>query len=152
MAFNSLQFALFFIGVYILYLCLNHKWQNRMLLAANCVFYTAWDWRFLSLIFISITTDYVCGLKIKALEDEKPRKYFLILSIVVNLSILWFFKYFNFFSSNLAVLLGHFGLTLHPVLLKIALPLGISFYTFKSLSYTIDVYTERMEPVRNYPD
>jgi len=152
MLFNSLQFAIFFIIVFILYLCFNHKWQNRLLLIASCIFYGAWDWRFLSLIFISITTDYLCSLKIGTSPVHKKRKRLLILSVLVNLSILGFFKYFNFFSSSVSAFLGIFGLTIHPLLLKVAVPVGISFYTFKSMSYTFDVYAGKIEPTRDYLD
>ena len=152
MPFNSLQFLIFFAVAYILYLFLDHKWQNRMLLVASCIFYGAWNWKFLFLIFTSITTDYFCGLKIYSSDNEKIRKRFLLLSIFINLSILGFFKYFNFFSSNLSVLFSFFGMSAHPILLDIALPIGISFYTFKTMSYTFDVYTNKIEPTRSYPD
>lgn len=152
MTFNSLQFSVFFVSVFILYLFLNHHWQNRLLLAASCIFYAAWDWRFLFLVFISITTDYFCGLKIHLEDDQKVKRYFLILSVLVNLSILGFFKYFNFFASSLVVFLGYLGLEVHPLVLKIVLPLGVSFYTFKTLSYTFDIYTDNMEPARNFLD
>jgi len=152
MPFNSLQFPLFFIIVFFLYLALKHKWQNRLLLVASCVFYAAWDWRFLGLVFISITTDYLCSLKIHASDSEKIKKRFLILSILINLSILGFFKYFNFFSANFAHLINLFGFTVHPYVFKIILPIGISFYTFKTMSYTIDVYTGKTEPTSSYLD
>lgn len=152
MVFNSLQFAVFFVFLYVLYLFLQHKWQNGLLLAASCIFYAAADWRFLTLVFVSITTDFFCGLKIHASRDERAKKSFLWLSILVNLSILGFFKYFNFFSSNVSGFLAFLGLNVHPVLIKTALPLGISFYTFKTLSYIFDVYTEKTEPTRHYQD
>ena len=152
MPFNSLQFALFFIIVFLLYLALKHKWQNRLLLVASCVFYAAWDWRFLGLVFISITTDYFCALKIRGSDDEKIKKRFLVLSILINLSILGFFKYFNFFSANFTHLINMLGFSVQPYVLKIILPLGISFYTFKTMSYTIDVYTGKTEPTRSYLD
>jgi len=152
MLFNSLQFAIFFIIVYILYLFLTHRQQNWLLLLASCIFYAAWDWKFLLLIFISITTDYYCSLKIHASDDHKARNRFLILSVLVNLSILGFFKYFNFFASNIKALLGYFGFSVHPILLHIVLPLGISFYTFRTMSYTFDVYTDKIKPTRSYPD
>jgi alginate O-acetyltransferase complex protein AlgI len=152
MLFNSVQFVLFFIVVYGLYLMLRHRWQNRMLLVASCFFYAVWDWRFLSLIFILITTDYFCGLKIYESDSEKIKKRFLLLSIFVNLSILGFFKYFNFCAVNLAHLINLFGFSIHPHTLNIILPIGISFYTFKTMSYTIDAYTGKIEPTRNYLD
>ncbi len=152
MLFNSLQFAIFFIIVYSLYLVLNHRWQNRMLLVASYVFYGSWDWRFLSLIIISTVLDFYCGLKIKSSVTVKRRKFFLFLSILVNLSILGFFKYFNFFSSNLQVLLTNFNIALEPRFFQIILPLGISFYTFQTMSYTIDIYRGKLEPTNKFFD
>ncbi|MDP8228274.1 MAG: hypothetical protein P9M15_02335, partial [Candidatus Electryoneaceae bacterium] len=97
MGFNSLTFAVFFLTVYLLYLLLSHKAQNRLLLVASYIFYGFWDWRFLSLILLSTTVDYFCGLKIDQYSDKAIRKRYLWISIGVNLSILFFFKYFNFF-------------------------------------------------------
>lgn len=147
-----IEFLTFFAAIYIPYLFLNHKWQNRLLLVASCIFYAAWDWRFVFLIFVSITTDYFCGLKIDESDSEKVKKRFLLLSIFVNLSILGFFKYFNFFIANFARLIDHLGFSIHPQMLNILLPLGISFYTFKTISYTIDVYAEKIKPTRSYRD
>lgn len=152
MLFNTLRFALFFIIVYSLYLSLNHKWQNRMLLVASYVFYGAWDWRFLSLIFISTTVDYISGLKIYESENIKKRKLFLFLSIFCNLSLLGFFKYFNFFALSLKALLNQFGITIHPNFLNIILPVGISFYTFQTMSYTIDIFRREMKPTKKFFD
>ena len=152
MLFNSLSFSLFFIVVFFLYLVLKCKWQNRVLLLASCIFYAAWDWKFLSLIFISISTDYFCSIAIRGSDNEKIKKLLLILSIAVNLSILGLFKYFNFFSANLTQLINLFGFSVQPYTINIILPIGISFYTFKTMSYTIDVYTGKIEPARNYLD
>jgi len=152
MLFNSLQFGVFFITVYILYLVLNHKWQNRMLLVASYIFYGFWDVRFLSLIFISTVLDYVCGLKIYESEDIRRKKLFLFLSICGNLLILGFFKYFNFFASNLQILLGNFGFSIQPRFLSIILPVGISFYTLQTMSYAIDIYRGKMRPTRKFFD
>jgi len=152
MLFNSLQFAGFFIIFYFLYFRLKHKLQNIMLLLASCIFYAAWDWRFLLLIFTTIITDYFCGTKIYSSAAEKARKRYLLLSIFINLSILGFFKYYNFFTHNLEILLSHFGIVIHSRLIHIILPVGISFYIFKSLSYTIDVYRKEMQPAKNFLD
>ena len=152
MLFNSLQFAVFFIIVYVLYLALNHKWQNRMLLVASYIFYGAWDWRFLILLWISTAIDYFCGIKIYDAQDTKKRKLFLALSVLGNLSILGFFKYFNFFAANLQALLNFFGFHLQPRFLHIVLPVGISFYTFQAMSYTIDIYRNRLKPARKFSD
>lgn len=152
MLFNSINFAIFFIIVYALYLVLSHKWQNRMLLVASCVFYGFWDWRFLSLLFITIVVDYFVGLKIYALRDTAKKKSFVALSIVVNLGILGFFKYFNFFSESLRNLLHLFGYDIGGPSLNIILPVGISFYTFQSMSYAIDIYRGKLVPTRNFLD
>ena len=152
MLFNSLQFAVFFIIVYSLYLISRHKWQNRILLVGSYVFYGAWDWRFLSLIIISTVLDYFCGLSIEATENLKKRKMFLALSIVGNLIMLGFFKYFNFFATSLCDLLGYFGFTAQPSLINIILPVGISFYTFQTLSYTFDIYKGDLKPTKKFFD
>ncbi len=152
MLFNSIEFALFFPAVYLLYLLCSHRWQNRMLLFASYVFYGAWDWRFLGLIWFSTVLDYICGIKIDQSESGRAKKFFLSLSVAGNLSILGFFKYFDFFSQNLSFLLARFGLPADPVLLKIILPVGISFYTFQTMSYSLDIYRGKMRPTRNFPD
>ena len=152
MLFNSLQFAIFFVIVYALYLMLKHKWQNRMLLLASYVFYGSWDWRFLSLILASTVLDYICGIKIHESRDDRRRKWFLCFSIIGNLSILGFFKYFDFFATSFQSLLGLFGLSVQPHLLRVILPMGISFYTFQTMSYTIDIYRREMEPTRKFFD
>jgi len=152
MLFNSLQFLLFFIVIYGLYVRLGHRGQNRLLLLASYVFYGSWNWKFLSLIFISTVLDYFCGIKIYESRDVRQRKKYLFLSILGNLSILGFFKYFNFFASNLQGLLGFFGFSIQPHYLNIILPIGISFYTFQTMSYTIDIYRKGMEPTRKFLD
>ncbi|MBP6919525.1 MAG: MBOAT family protein [Candidatus Omnitrophica bacterium] len=152
MLFNSSAFLLFFIIVYGLYIFLDHKWQNRMLLVASYVFYGWWDWRFLFLMFFSTVLDYVCGIGIAGTESIRRKKLFLFLSVAGNLSILGFFKYFNFFVASLQAFLGYFGLTLHPAALHIVLPLGISFYTFQTMSYTIDIYRGDIKPAPKFMD
>ena len=152
MLFNSLTFFIFFIIVYSAYLFLNHKWQNRMLLVASYIFYGWWDWRFLFLIIISTSIDFICGLKIYESDNIKRRKFFLRLSIISNLTILGFFKYFNFFVSNLETLLGHCGIRMHLHLLHIILPVGLSFYTFQAMSYVIDVYRKETAATRKFSD
>ncbi|MBF0489704.1 MAG: MBOAT family protein [Candidatus Omnitrophica bacterium] len=152
MVFNSLQFALFFPIVYLLYLLLRHRWQNRMLLVASCIFYGAWDWRFLALMFVSITTDFFCAQGIFRSSDTYVRKLFLVINFIVSLGILGFFKYFNFFAANLENLLSIGGMHLHHSVLKIILPVGISFYTFQAMSYVFDVYRNKLVPVTSYRD
>jgi len=146
------QFAIFFAIVYLLYLLLNHKGQNRLLLVASYVFYGCWDWRFLSLIAISTVVDYFCGLKIYESREKQKRKLFLFISVCSNLTILGFFKYFNFFTDNLYALLNGFGFSPDPFFLNIILPVGISFYTFQTISYSIDIYRKELNPTRKFLD
>ena len=152
MNFNSFKFFAFFIVVYFLYLSLKQKQQNRLLLIASYFFYGCWDWRFLGLIFISTVTDFFCGLKIDQYQEKQKRRQYLILSILVNLSILGFFKYFNFFLENLTVLFSWFGITLDHPTWHVILPVGISFYTFQTMSYTIDVYRRKIKPTTDFFD
>jgi len=152
MLFNSFEFVIFFLIVYALYRILPHKAQNLMLLAASYFFYGFWDWRFLSLIGYSTLIDYFCGLRIETLGVSEKRKKFLWLSIGSHLAILGFFKYFNFFAGNLQTLANLFGFHLDSPTLNIILPVGISFYTFQAMSYTIDVYRGKMKPTRNLID
>ena len=152
MLFNTLQFAVFFIIVYSLYLVSNHRWQNRLLLLASYIFYGAWDWRFLSLIWISTVLDYFCGIIIDESGNIRKKRVFLFLSVFGNLSILGFFKYFDFFAVNLHDLMKLFNISLDPVFLKLVLPVGISFYTFQTMSYTIDIYYGQLKPTRKFFD
>ena len=152
MLFNSVQFAIFFIIVYSLYVILSHKWQNRLLLLVSYAFYAFWDWRFLSLVLTSTSLDYFCGIKIDESKDVKKKKLYLYLSICGNLSILGFFKYFNFFAYNLQIMFNSLGLSFEPRLFHIILPIGISFYTFKTLTYTMSIYGRQLKPTRNFLD
>jgi D-alanyl-lipoteichoic acid acyltransferase DltB (MBOAT superfamily) len=153
--FNSAQFLFFFIAVYLLYVISPFRAQNWLLLGASYIFYGAWDYRFLSLILISTLVDYFAALAIdKARQDNAPRraKLYLLVSITTNLCILGFFKYFNFFVENFQALLALFGFEVSSFTLYIILPVGISFYTFQTMSYSIDVYRGRQKPVRYFPD
>jgi D-alanyl-lipoteichoic acid acyltransferase DltB (MBOAT superfamily) len=123
-----------------------------MLLAASYAFYGSWDWRFLALLLISTIVDYMCGIKIYAAREPDKKKIFLFFSIFCNLAILGIFKYFNFFAQSFQELLSYVGFSLPPIALHIVLPVGISFYTFKTLSYTIDVYRGEMQPTRKLID
>lgn len=154
MLFNSLQFGVFFLIVYSLYLILRHnrQWQNWLLLLASVYFYACWDWRFLFLIFITITNDFLCAGAIDKSSDRNKRKFYLIVSLCVNLAILGFFKYFDFFTESMVNFLEMFGLQAHKITLQIFLPVGISFYTFRSISYTMNVYRGMMKPAKNYTD
>src|SRR3990172_2760171 len=152
MQFNTYEFALFFCVVYGIYLCLNHRWQNMMLLAASYFFYGWWDWRLLPLLMVSTFIAFFFGLKIGESDNNRTRKVFLIAGVCVNLCILAFFKYFNFFAENLHTILGLIGFSTNNVLLKIVLPIGISFYTFQKMSYLVDIYRREIRPTRNIID
>lgn len=117
---------------------------------ASYLFYGWWDWRFLSLIFFSTTLDYSLGLKIPQTKDKTQRSVLLWISIFVNLGFLGFFKYCGFFLDSFASAFSFFGVQVTGNSLNIVLPVGISFYTFQTLSYTIDVYRGKLEPTRDY--
>ena len=147
MLFNSLEFGLFLPIVFILYWFVannNLKIQNCLLLGASYFFYGWWDWRFLSLIILSSFIDYFIGVFLISENREKRRKLLLMLSIFVNLGLLGFFKYYNFFIDSFTDSFTFFGSTINPNRLSIILPVGISFYTFQTLSYTIDVYKKKL--------
>lgn len=152
MLFNSFQFFIFLGLVYGLYRLLPHRQQNLLLLAASYFFYGSWDWRFLFLILLSTVVDYVIGLKLVQTQVESKRKQLVAYSVIVNLSILGFFKYFNFFAESLAVFLGSFGIEADYRLLNIVLPVGISFYTFQTMTYSIDIYRGQIKPTRHFFD
>jgi len=152
MLFNSFDFALFLVVVLSLYWLSRHKLQNRLLLVASYFFYAYWDWRFLSLILLSTLIDYFCGLRIHDEQNQQKRKIFLAVSVCANLGILGFFKYFHFFADSLRDLTGLFGLELGSVTFNIVLPIGISFYTFQTMSYTIDIYRGQLKPTKNFLD
>ncbi len=150
MVFNSLQFGCFFSVVFLLYAWLNHRWQNRLLLLASYLFYATWDWRFLLLLFVSTSVNYNCALRIASTASAQARKRWLVLGVGVDLSILAFFKYFDFFVETFQSLFaaytsGGSGLSLHVIL-----PVGVSFYTFQSIAYAVDVYRKEIEPERDF--
>ena len=153
MLFHSIEFFIFFIVVFVLNwtiarlnLCVL---RNGFILGASYLFYGWWDWRFLILIVFSSLTDYVIGLCIHKSPDRRNRLLLLWLSISINLSLLGTFKYFHFFVDNFIIAFEKFGVSLHPVSINIILPVGISFYTFQSLSYTIDIYRKKLKPTQD---
>ena len=150
MLFNSFAFLAFFAVVIPLYFVLAHRWQNRMLLLASYVFYGSWDYRFLGLLLLSTCVDYACASGLATSEEPRSRKRLLWLSMVSNLGILGFFKYFGFFAQSCADLLASFGLHSSLPVLNIVLPVGISFYTFQSMAYTIDVYRRKQVAHRDF--
>ncbi|GMV82550.1 MAG: O-acyltransferase [Planctomycetota bacterium] len=152
MLFNSFTFWIFFSVLFSLYGVLSHRAQNLLLLVGSYLFYGWWDWRFLSLMVFSSVVDYAMGLKIADSPDSPHRKKWLWISMVVNLGLLGFFKYFNFFVDSTVGMLGALGFEAHRPTLEIVLPVGISFYTFQTMSYTIDVYRGSLKPARNFWD
>lgn len=152
MLFNSIDFILFLPIVFIIYwffLKKNIKAQNLLILISSYIFYGWWDWRFLSLIFFSSIIDFSIGKLLSQTDREKKRKLLLITSILVNIGLLGFFKYFNFFIDNFIRVLQVAGISAHSRTLNIILPVGISFYTFQTLSYTIDIYKKKISPTKD---
>ncbi len=152
MLFTEPKFWAFFAIVSFAYVVLSHRAQNRMLLIASYVFYGAWDWRFLSLIMLSTAVDYLIGLKIQDTLEQTQRRRLLFVSLAVNLGMLGIFKYLGFFVDSFENLLAGIGYNADPFTLSIVLPVGISFYTFQTLSYTIDIYRRDLKPVKNFLD
>ena len=152
MVFNSLHFVWFFLAVYAIYRVLPHRPQNWLLLAASYYFYAAWDWRFLGLLAASTVVDYTAARFLDSTSDPRRRKLLLAVSLGFNLTLLGFFKYFNFFSDSLHALLSAIGWQMDFVTLRVLLPVGISFYTFMTMSYVIDVYRREITPTRNFID
>ena len=153
MLFNSIDFAFFLPIVFILYWFVtnkNLKLQNFLIVLASYLFYGWWDWRFLSLIIFSTVVDYSIGRKLQNEENKVKRKALLWTSILVNLGFLGFFKYYNFFLDNFITAFSFFGQEIKANSLNIILPVGISFYTFQTLSYTIDVYKRKLEPAKDF--
>ncbi|TWU02635.1 MBOAT family O-acyltransferase [Stieleria varia] len=151
MLFNSYTFLGFYAIVYLAYLASGKRvgTQNVLLLVASYVFYAAWDYRFLGLILLSTGVDYFAARRIDDSQSFTSRKTWLMLSLAVNLGVLATFKYLGFAIESFCQLTGFFGLPLSPTLAEIVLPVGISFYTFQTLSYTIDVYRGRVPACRD---
>ena len=154
MLFNSKEFLIFLPIVFFLYWFVfykNLKAQNLLLLICSYIFYSWWDWRFLSLIFLSTVVDYFIGLKIYDCREQKLKKAYLWTSLIFNLSLLGFFKYFNFFIDSWLDLLGNLGFeTQISWTLNVILPVGISFYTFQTMSYSLDIYFKKLKPTKDF--
>ncbi|MFX0558420.1 MBOAT family O-acyltransferase [Maribacter sp. CXY002] len=152
MLFNSIEFVVFLLLVFPTYWFLfqkNLKLQNLLIVIASYVFYGWWDYRFLALIIFSTVLDFLIGVLLTNDIKEKKKKFLLWTSLLVNLGFLGVFKYYNFFMENLIAAFAGLGITLHETSLQIILPVGISFYTFQTLSYTIDVYKRKLEPTKD---
>jgi len=153
MLFNSFAFLCFLPAVLVVYYLRAHNW---FLLFASCFFYACWDWRFLAPLLLSTSIDYWCATRMEdQIEKGLPieaRKPYLVLSLIINLGLLGFFKYFNFFTGSFQSLLSGFGLHLSLWTLRVILSVGISFYTFQTLSYTIDVYRGQLHATRKFQE
>ena len=153
MLFHSIDFAIFLPIVFILYWFITNKnlnLQNLLIVGASYLFYGWWDLRFLILILISTVVDYSVGLGLSKEDNSTKRKFLLWTSILVNLGFLGFFKYYHFFLDNFITAFSFLGAEIKANSLNIILPVGISFYTFQTLSYTIDVYKRKLEPTRDF--
>ena len=153
MSFNSLEFLVFFFVFFIVYwFVLNDNFRSRnvFVLIASYIFYGWWDWRFLILILFSTIVDFKIGLELRSASSSQRRKKLLFISLITNIGLLAVFKYFNFFVENAYWFFDNLGLNFNRYSLDIIIPVGISFYTFQTLSYTIDVYRSRIEPTADF--
>lgn len=150
MLFNSPQFVLFFTGVVFLHFAIPHRWRWMLLLAASAYFYMCWKPEYILLLLVSISADYYAALEMEKRLRGRARVPFLVLSLAVNLGLLFAFKYFNFVNGSLRALFDHFNIFYGVPALRVLLPVGISFYTFQALSYTIDVFRGEKEAERHF--
>lgn len=154
MVFNSIDFFIFLPIVFFLYWFIfkkNLRLQNLLILIASYFFYGFWDWRFLSLIILSTTVDYFVGIKINESNTKSSRKRWLWVSVLFNVGLLGFFKYYNFFVNSWVDMLSTMGYhTESTWTLKVILPIGISFYTFQTMSYSFDIYYKRLKPTKDF--
>lgn len=153
MLFNSIGFAIFLPIVFIFYWFVTHrnlKQQNALLLVASYYFYACWDWRFLFLLMFSTLLDYYTGIKMHDSANQKGKRFWLWLSISINLGFLGLFKYYNFFAASFTEAISNWGFHINPWTISVILPVGISFYTFHGLSYVIDIYKGRISAERNF--
>lgn len=152
MLFNSFVFFFFLIFVVTLYYNVGFKYRKLLLLVSSYVFYGYWDYRFTILLAISTLVDFFVGRKLYAVDNKNIKKRLLLLSVCVNLGILGLFKYYDFFIDSFSVIAGQFNQNLDYLHLNIILPVGISFYTFQTMSYTIDIYREKLKPTNSIID
>ncbi len=150
MLFNSFHFLVFFPVVVFIYFALPHKWRKHLLLLASWYFYMSWKVEYIFLIIFSTLIDYFAAIKIQKTKNVKRKKNFLYLSLIVNLGTLFAFKYFNFFSENISFFFQNNNLFSNSLAHQLLLPVGISFYTFQSMSYTIDVYRKKIKPEASF--
>jgi alginate O-acetyltransferase complex protein AlgI len=151
MLFNSPEYALFLPLAVLLYWSMAYsvRAQNALLLVASYLFYGWWDWRFLGLLFATSVIDYCVGLGIERAHEKKTKRLILVWSLAANLGTLGFFKYYNFFIESFTAAFASLGVDLHPATLQVILPVGVSFYTFQALTYTVGVYRGTVKPTRD---
>jgi D-alanyl-lipoteichoic acid acyltransferase DltB (MBOAT superfamily) len=152
MLFNSIEYAIFLPLVFLVYWGIQNRslrWQNVFVLGVSYLFYGWWDWRFLTLIIFSSLVDFSVGYFLGRPYGPRTRKILLLISLCANLGILAYFKYANFFITEFVALMTSFGMSVSPITLQLILPVGISFYTFQTLSYTIDIYRGKVTPTTN---
>jgi alginate O-acetyltransferase complex protein AlgI len=153
MLFNSITFVVFYVAVFALYWLLRARGpQNVLLLVASWIFYGAWSWKFLLLLIASTVLDYVCGLLIAGAADARRKRLVLLVSVTANLLFLATFKYLGFFVTEFAGLLERLGFNANISVLEIVLPVGISFYTFQTIGYVVDVYRGKVPAARSFLD
>ena len=153
MLFNSLTFVVFYVVVFALYWLIRKRTpQNVLLLVASWIFYGAWSWKFLLLLIASTVLDYACGLLIEQAPNARRKRAWLILSVAGNLTFLATFKYLGFFVTEFAGLLERLGFNANVPVLEIVLPVGISFYTFQTIGYVVDVYRGKLPAARSILD
>lgn len=150
MLFNSYAFAIFLPIVFIIYWILPHKFRWVLMLAASYYFYMSWNAKYIFLIFFTTVISYMAARLLENEESKKKKKFILALTALLCLGVLFFFKYFNFVSKSLADVLGLFAIRMSPITLKLLLPVGISFYTFQTLSYVIDVYKGEVQAEHHF--
>lgn len=152
MLFNSFIFLFFFALVVPAYYLVPRRLKNPLLFLASYVFYGYWDWRFTGLLFASTIVDFLVGWRLHEIENERKRKILLAVSVVFNIGVLAFFKYFNFFVDSFNTMVSGFGWKLDFLHMHVILPVGISFYTFQTLTYTVDIYRRKIEPTHSFID
>ena len=150
MLFNSLAFAIFLPIVFILYWAVPHKYRWIILLVASYYFYMSWNVKYVVLILLTTFVSYLCGILVEKTDKKSMKIFWMVLALVVSLGVLFFFKYFNFISESVAAVCNSIAIPMQPVTLNLVLPVGISFYTFQSLSYVIDVYKKDVKAEKHF--
>lgn len=152
MLFNTFIFFIFLAVIIPIYYLLSKNWRKYFLILASYIFYGYWDWRFCSLLLISTVVDFYASKYMDRTENPAKRRSLLLVSVFTNLGILGFFKYFQFFVDSVSPVAGIFGGNLDYLHMNVILPVGISFYTFQTMSYTIDIYRRKLKPAENFAD